>query len=71
MLGKIQDSLIKDQLDQEISELTAKLTECIKQRQSALGEGVKSSLPNLLPVCVIIIIMIIFIICDIYLYSFL
>lgn len=50
-LKKIQDSLIIDKLEEEMKQLTVKLTESIKQRQAALGEGSKG-LSAKLPVSV-------------------
>lgn len=48
-LKKIQDLLIVDKLEDEMKQLTVKLTESIKQRQAALGEGSKG-LSTKLPV---------------------
>ena len=53
MLHSIQDSLVKDNLVEEVKELNTKLTDSIKQR-TPLQEMGKSS-PLSLPVCHMII----------------
>lgn len=51
-LGKIQDQLAQDNLLTELKELSAKLTESMKQRPGAvLSEAAKTSISSIFPVC--------------------